>query len=119
MSSSYLVRTFAPLRSSQRLLYSRPVAAFHTSPFRFALSESDHDHPDREAKIDHHKHDSIEKSKTGKGEWKPELASNSEQAVKHDNHDMTMEEMQKHGEAKAKEGQQPAGSSSNTGEGTG
>lgn len=35
----------------------------------------------RAKNIDDHKHDSVSKSKDGKGEWKKELASNSEAAV--------------------------------------
>lgn len=88
------------------------VSAFHTSRARFALSESDGDVPDRNAKIDHHKNDAVQKAKKGDPEWKPELASNSEQAVKADDHDMSVEEMQKHGAKKAEEGKQPSGSSS-------
>jgi hypothetical protein len=36
--------------------------------------------------VDYHKHktDSLEKQKQGKGHWKPELASDSEEAVKAD-----------------------------------
>jgi hypothetical protein len=49
----------------------------------------------------------LSKKKQGSGEWKPELASNSEQAVKHDKHDMSMEEMQAEGAKKAEEGKQP------------
>jgi len=64
------------------------------------LSE-DHAHDeDRARKIEEHKSDSIEKAKTGKGEWKPELASQSEQARAADKHDLTMEQMQKMGKEK-------------------
>ncbi|KAL9622583.1 MAG: hypothetical protein Q9160_003080 [Pyrenula sp. 1 TL-2023] len=75
------MRVFAPAR---RLQFA--PALFHTSPARAALSESDHDkdHPDREKHIDSHKHDSLNKQKDGKGEWKRELSSNSEQAIKAD-----------------------------------
>lgn len=69
------------------------------------------DTPDRDAKIEYHKQDTIQKAKKGDPEWKPELASNSEQAVKADNHDMSMEEMQKKGAHKAEEGKQPSRSS--------
>ena len=48
----------------------------------------------------------LAKQKRGEGEWKPELASNSEQTVKHDKHNMSFEEMQKEGEKKAKEGKE-------------
>ena len=57
----------------------------------------------------------MNKAKGGKGEWKPELASSSEQAVNGDKHNMTMEEMQKLGSQKAEEGKTPAGSESSKG----
>jgi hypothetical protein len=57
----------------------------------------------------------LSKQKGGNGEWKPELASNSEQAVKHDDHDMSMEEMQKEGAKKSEEGKQPNKSTKATG----
>ena len=59
----------------------------------------------RAQKIDEHKADSVDKAKTGKGEWKPELASQSEQISKSDKHDMTMEEMQKMGKEKGEKDQ--------------
>ena len=54
----------------------------------------------RAQKIDDHKADSLEKAKTGQGEWKPELASQSEQITHAGKHDMTMEELQKMGKDK-------------------
>lgn len=75
----------------------------------------DKDHPDRAKHIDHHKSDSVEKAKTGKGEWKPELASSSEQAISGDKNDMTIEQMQKLGSKKAEEDKSPSGSESSKG----
>lgn len=74
--------------------------------------DSHKDSPDRDQKIDHHKKDSVDKAKSGKGEWKPELASSSEQAVSGDKNNMSMEEMQKLGEKQAEQGKTPSGSSS-------
>ncbi|KAJ9650814.1 hypothetical protein H2198_009881 [Neophaeococcomyces mojaviensis] len=112
------IRAFAPLRTTSRALY-RPAATFHTSTARCVLNEADRDthkdHPDRDQKIDHHKHDSVNRAKSGKGEWKPELASQSEQIVSGDRDDMSMDEMQKLGEKKAEEGKAPAGSESSKG----
>lgn len=60
--------------------------AFHCSPSQFSLtrflcesaaSSSQYD-PEK------HKQDSLSKQKSGKGHWKPELASDSEEAVKAD-----------------------------------
>jgi hypothetical protein len=45
----------------------------------------------------------LSEAKAGKGEWKPELASNSEQAVRYEGHNMSIEEMQKEAAQKAKE----------------
>ncbi|CAF9929412.1 MAG: hypothetical protein GOMPHAMPRED_005393 [Gomphillus americanus] len=59
--------------------------AFSTSQQRTAFSESDtHRHEERNSEIDKHKNDSVGKAQEGKGEWKKELASNSEAAIKAD-----------------------------------
>lgn len=68
------------------------------------------DTADRDAKIEHHKNDTVQKARKGEPEWKPELASNSEQAVKADDHEMSMEEMQERGAKKSEAGKQPSGS---------
>lgn len=39
------------------------------------------DNPDTAAENEKHKQDQLDKQKQGKGHWKPELASNSEEAV--------------------------------------
>ena len=38
-------------------------------------------HPEASTKYEEHKQDQLKKQKEGKGHWKPELASNSEEAV--------------------------------------
>ena len=73
------------------------------------------DEEGRDKKIDHHKHDSVNKAKSGEGEWKPELASSSEQIAKAEKNDMSMDEMQKMGSKKAEQDKTPAGSSSSKG----
>jgi hypothetical protein len=65
------------------------------------------DTPDRAAKIEKHKQDAVQKG--GKGDWKPELASDSEQSVAGEKSTLTMEEMQKMGE---KKGQKEGGENS-------
>lgn len=70
------------------------------------------DRDDRHQDIDHHKADSVEKAKTGKGEWKPELASQSEQSIKSEKNDLTMEQMQKLGARKSEDDKSPGGSDS-------
>ncbi|KIV93781.1 hypothetical protein PV10_04969 [Exophiala mesophila] len=112
---SFVTRTLPPIRVAARSLPSRSATAFHTSSVRKSLSEADRDHPEKAQTIDHHKSDSVEKAKTGKGEWKPELASASEQAISGDKNDMTVEQMQKLGAKKSEEGKSPSGSSSSKG----
>ena len=73
------------------------------------------DEEGRDQKIEKHKQDSISKAKNGNGEWKPELASQSEQIAQSEKNDMSMEEMQKMGKQKAEEGKTPAGSESSKG----
>lgn len=53
------------------------------------------DTPELGAEYEKHKQDQIQKQKEGKGHWKPELASNSEEAVNADRSDKTMEQLQK------------------------
>ena len=73
------------------------------------------DHPEKAQNIDRHKSDSVEKAKTGKGEWKPELASASEQAITGDKDNLTIQQMQELGAKKSEEGKTPAGRSSSKG----
>ncbi|KAH8601304.1 hypothetical protein B0O99DRAFT_501660 [Bisporella sp. PMI_857] len=54
--------------------------AFHASSIR-SLKESDRHDPEQAANNEKHKQDSVSKSKEGKGHWKPELASDSEEAI--------------------------------------
>ncbi|KAK0740300.1 hypothetical protein B0T18DRAFT_431643 [Schizothecium vesticola] len=58
---------------------ARPLS---TTPL-LRLKESDHPSPEAYEK---HKQDSIAKQKQGKGHWKAELASNSEESIKADRH---------------------------------
>jgi len=46
-----------------------------------ALKEGDRDSPDLAEQNEKHKQDQLKKQKEGKGHWKPELASNSEESV--------------------------------------
>jgi len=100
---SYVARNFTSLRVAGRALPSRSLAAFHTSSVRGGLSEDHIHNEDRAKEIERHKGDSLEKAKTGRGEWKPELASQSEQALQGDKDGVTMEQLQKMGEQKAKD----------------
>ncbi|OAP62959.1 hypothetical protein AYL99_02186 [Fonsecaea erecta] len=100
---SYLTRSSASLRTAGRAVCVRSSAAIHTSSARLALSEDHAHNENRAADIERHKSDSVEKAKTGRGEWKPELASQSEQATRGDKHNMTMEQMQKMTKEKAEQ----------------
>jgi len=110
---SFLLRTqgFGAARSIAHL---RPVQArmFGVSAARF-LKESDRDPADPDAN-ERHKQDQLQKQKEGRGHWKPELASDSEEAVSADRHEHTdhseagLKELQKktqdHAEKKHKHG---------------
>ncbi|KAH8803936.1 hypothetical protein F5882DRAFT_392635 [Hyaloscypha sp. PMI_1271] len=86
-----------------------PSRAFTSSSTR-SLKEDDRHSPDLAEENERHKQDQLQKQKDGKGHWKPELASNSEEAVAADRQagDHTMEELQKktakHAEEKHKHG---------------
>jgi len=74
------------------------------------LKESDRHNPDQAADNERHKQDQLQKQKDGKGHWKPELASDSEEAVAADrsHKGQSIEDMQKntadHAEKKHKSG---------------
>jgi len=74
------------------------------------LKESDRHNPDQGAENEKHKQDQLQKQKEGKGHWKPELASDSEEALTADRHSSSdnIEDLQKktidHAEKKHKHG---------------
>lgn len=51
-----------------------------TSSLRY-LKESVRDNPDQASQNERHKQDALKKQKEGKGHWKAELASDSEEAI--------------------------------------
>jgi hypothetical protein len=59
------------------------------APLKFVLSSLSFvpDHPDLGSEYEKHKQDQLKKQKEGKGHWKPELASSSEEAVAADRHE--------------------------------
>ncbi|KAH7360160.1 hypothetical protein BKA65DRAFT_492540 [Rhexocercosporidium sp. MPI-PUGE-AT-0058] len=88
---SFLLRT-------SRFAAARPVIAARpfTSTSFMALKESDRHNPDQAEANERHKQDQLKKQKEGKGHWKPELASDSEEAVVADRSGKdSIEEMQK------------------------
>lgn len=83
MSATRLfTRTSALTRASPSplLASSLPRRTLSTTPSRL-LKESSEADPEANER---HKQDSIAKQKQGKGHWKPELASNSEESIKAD-----------------------------------
>ncbi|KAH8904017.1 hypothetical protein BR93DRAFT_940181 [Coniochaeta sp. PMI_546] len=73
-SSSRALR-LAPKATSQRL-FTRTI----TQTRALGLKETASADPNPEA-FEKHKQDSLAKQKQGKGHWKPELASNSEESI--------------------------------------
>jgi hypothetical protein len=71
----------AVVASQTQSLHIQRSFAFTTSA-QLGLKESASDNPEKN--YDYHKRDSLEKQKQGKGHWKPELASDSEEAIKAD-----------------------------------
>jgi len=80
---SFLLRTtrFAAVRP-----VFTPARTFGSSSVRF-LKESDRHNPDAAEQNEKHKQDQLQKQKDGKGHWKPELASDSEEALAADRHE--------------------------------
>ncbi|TVY56226.1 hypothetical protein LSUE1_G008716 [Lachnellula suecica] len=92
MSLLYRASRFA----ASRQLVARPARTFTSSSVR-ALKETDRHNPEAAEHNEKHKQDGLQKQKEGKGHWKPELASDSEEAVAADksgDHG-SIEEMQK------------------------
>ncbi|MCJ1252329.1 hypothetical protein MMC24_000134 [Lignoscripta atroalba] len=92
---SFLIRTaFRPISrlNASRSLTIGVTRSLHVSSARAALSENDRHRDGMDHEIDHHKNDQIQKQKEGKGEWKGELASQSEAAIKADRGDIDSSE---------------------------
>ncbi|KAJ9133545.1 hypothetical protein NKR23_g10643 [Pleurostoma richardsiae] len=77
MTSILTTRSYAAVRPLVTASMRRTIAT--TTP-RMGMKESSGHNPDYER----HKQDLLSKHKQGKGHWKPELASNSEESVKAD-----------------------------------
>ncbi|KAM0415684.1 hypothetical protein ACHAPT_013384 [Fusarium lateritium] len=75
------VRSITAMRSAHasRVVLGRGI--FISTSSRLGLKESS---TNTDVDIDKHKQDSLAKQKKGTGHWKPELASDSEEAVKAD-----------------------------------
>ncbi|RAL62598.1 hypothetical protein DID88_004445 [Monilinia fructigena] len=110
----------------QSIRAARPVSiavparrAFANTSMR-CLKESDRHNPEQAAANERHKQDQLAKQKEGKNHWKPELASDSEEAVTADRHEHSdhsekgIKELQKKTERHAEE-KHKSGTSQNTG----
>lgn len=74
----------------------------------YSLTANNQDRPGIEHEREKHKQDSVQKAKDGKGEWKEELASDSEETVAASKSDHSMEEMQKMGSQKGEKDNKPS-----------
>jgi len=117
---SFIIRSSRSVMTAR--FVARPVQAaqpFTTSSIR-VLKESDR-HTEGQGEINEkHKQDLLQKQKEGKGHWKPELASDSEEAVAADRHEHSdhshegMKELQEKTKHKAEE-KHKAGTSQDSG----
>ncbi|KAK3314905.1 hypothetical protein B0H66DRAFT_325557 [Apodospora peruviana] len=86
MSSSRILSVAA--RTTTRAPISRQTpAVFFSRPLSQTAARSlkeTHSGDPKPEEFDKHKQDSVNKAKSGKGHWKPELASNSEESIKAD-----------------------------------
>ncbi|KAF3071001.1 putative mitochondrial carrier protein pet8 protein [Daldinia childiae] len=81
MASRMLFRSAATIATGRQAVAQR---TFTTSSVNLSYKESSHGSETHDP--EKHKQDLLAKHKEGKGHWKPELASDSEEAVKADRH---------------------------------
>ncbi|RKF78180.1 hypothetical protein GcC1_058013 [Golovinomyces cichoracearum] len=98
-------------RSSKlAIVWSNMTQRKFSATFGRYLKESNLHDSELASDCERHKQDTIKKQKEGKGHWKPELASNSEEAIAADRsqRDESIEELQKrtakHAEEKYRSG---------------
>jgi len=88
-------------RSVSLFKAAKPMGVMSTRNFTASrmvmLKEANHNNPEQASDYEKHKQDQLQKQKEGKGHWKPELASNSEEAISADRHHEgeSVEDMQK------------------------
>ncbi|KAI2617430.1 hypothetical protein GGR54DRAFT_206939 [Hypoxylon sp. NC1633] len=88
MASRMLLRSAASLATGRQAIAQR---TFTSSSASLSYKESNHGSESHDA--EKHKQDLLTKQKAGKGHWKPELASDSEEAVKADRHHDSKEDI--------------------------
>ncbi|EKD12276.1 hypothetical protein MBM_09597 [Drepanopeziza brunnea f. sp. 'multigermtubi' MB_m1] len=84
------------LLRNARFVTAAAARPFSSTSF-VALKESDRHMPNQAEHNEKHKQDQLQKQKEGKGQWKPELASDSEEALNAERHSGhgSIEELQK------------------------
>ncbi|KAK4465911.1 hypothetical protein QBC42DRAFT_260064 [Cladorrhinum samala] len=98
MSARTLFRSSAAIAARQQTSLGSSI--LRKQPFSqtamASLKESNSADPNPD-EYERHKHDSINKAKSGQGQWKPELASNSEENIRADrlHHGSSKEDMKK------------------------
>ncbi|ROW04381.1 hypothetical protein VSDG_01190 [Cytospora chrysosperma] len=108
MASRLSIRSAAALRpittttTAASPLLRRSFAVSSVNRIKESSDADNHDY-------DKHKQDSLSKQKSGKGHWKPELASDGEEAIKadrsgHEDISKLQERTKTHAEDKAKKG---------------
>jgi len=80
---SFLASTRASSHQAIRFNFALPASRFHTSAVR-SLNENDRHREDLPNHYESHKQEGLKSNKDGKGKWKSELASTSEQNVRAD-----------------------------------
>ncbi|KAK4544992.1 hypothetical protein LTR36_003897 [Oleoguttula mirabilis] len=97
---SALRMSFARRAPVYRSIAGTPTRSFQSCRVLAAGKESALHDEERGEKAEYHKQDQLQKQKEGKGQWKDELASDSESIVKADRGDIeaskgTIEQLQK------------------------
>ncbi|KAI5923800.1 hypothetical protein F4810DRAFT_710226 [Camillea tinctor] len=84
MASRILSKSSATMRPATRFITARHMAPARAFSTRSALRSQESSLSDEQHDPEKHKQDLLAKQKQGKGHWKPELASDSEEAIKAD-----------------------------------
>ncbi|CEJ92431.1 hypothetical protein VHEMI08085 [[Torrubiella] hemipterigena] len=81
--------------TTQTVKFTRCLAvAASRRPFSTTLPLRHKESSGENENVEQHKHDLLQKHGQGRGEWKPELASDSEEAVRADKGKQSIKEMQ-------------------------
>ncbi|PKY05489.1 hypothetical protein P168DRAFT_288953 [Aspergillus campestris IBT 28561] len=86
------------VRASLRALrpqqgYAVLSSPLHTTAARPGLKESDHNRENLDVHYEEEKEEGLQRKREGRGQWKGELASNSEASIKADRGDLDSEDI--------------------------